>query len=286
MTEENAINELSPVEEDGAEELFDDEPAEEQETETEESGGYVPDRSYDGRILSLEIAVKNAASNEVISAALLQRGYDEEKFGEGLALVETAKDTQRARKSLHAKAVGMHRQFHFHFRALNENYWIYLLLFRKLFKSDDGIATLLELRGERKTRIAGKLEQISAFFLNAQDAGILDAVAAYNVGAAELALGHEKAEDAKRLYASYKEAEALAQNAKLKRDNALFELEQWVQIMVTCARTLLPEDLQMLEALFVMVPSVKILSKDRQKDVPPRFPRGPFSIPPIGIVNP
>jgi transcriptional antiterminator len=116
--------------------------------------------------------------------------------------------------------------------------------------------TQLQLKGNRKRDWAGWTAQVFSFYSRVEAEGMV-MMKKHGAKAEEVAQGKAMAEALMAIHQQKKSNAGDAQSATQKRDEALKALERWIADFKKVARVALQDDPQLLEALGIVVPSMR-----------------------------
>jgi hypothetical protein len=213
-------------------------------------------RSIDTQLNSAHLAITNALTNPQIQAYLNEFGYTSERIQQGKQLYEaalSAHQQQRADYGNQKTATTTLKQV---WDTAKKSYMRYLKVARIAFQDDAGVATRLELGGDRKTNLAGWLAQANQFYTNLLDSPeLLAQLHDYGITANKLQSGQADVQAVVTADLSQKNEKGDAQTATQTKGKAIAALQAWMSDFTAIARLSMENDRQLLEGLGIVVKS-------------------------------
>ncbi|NJN59574.1 MAG: hypothetical protein HC879_19845 [Leptolyngbyaceae cyanobacterium SL_5_9] len=213
-------------------------------------------KNIDALLNSAHVAIANSLTNAQIQSYLKEFGYTPERIQQGKLLYEAAlaaHQQQRAEYGDQRTATTALKQT---WETAKKSYMRYVKVARIAFKDNAGVATRLELEGDRKKTLSGWLAQANQFYTNLLNAPeLLTQLREYGITADKLQAGQAEvlAVDAANL--SQKTEKGDAQTATQAKEKAIAALQSWMSDFTGIARLALESDRQLLEALGIVVKS-------------------------------
>lgn len=212
--------------------------------------------SIDSFLNRAQVALDNAANTPKIQEYLLEYGYTPAKIQAGRKLYETAwalQQQQRKEYGEQIEATDTLRQIR---ETVNNNYMRCLKIARIAFQNNPGVATELDLNGDRKRSFSGWLSQIQQFYTNAlTNSTILQGLGEYGITEAILKQYQQEVNAVEAANLQQEKEKGDAQNATQQRDKAIDELNQWLSDFIAIARIALEAEPQLLESLGILARS-------------------------------
>lgn len=214
-------------------------------------------QSIDGKLLFAKNAITNGRDVAAISAVLVGHGYDTDTLNEGMALYEVADSLHLKQKQEYGEQYAATGALQAAKEAADKTYMRHLKLARVALKDEKSAEAALQLSGIRKESMSGWIQQAKAFYTNAStaSAAIKQKLAKVSVSEAEITAGVESMKQIEALLSVQLKEKGEAQDATLKRDTALDDLQEWMSDYIAIARVALEDQPQLLETLGIVEPS-------------------------------
>ncbi|RZM82903.1 hypothetical protein [Leptolyngbya iicbica] len=209
--------------------------------------------SIDGLLHDAQVAIDNALTNPEILDALSLFGYTADHLQQGKALYTTALTAQTTQQLEAGEQKSATAELEANRAIAHATYIRCVKIARVAFKRDAGIATQLDLNGERKRNLAGWLAQVNQFYINAlANPAVLAGLGNFGITPDKLQAGlaEVKAVEASNLTQEKEKGEAQA--ATQTRDQALDALQDWLSDYLAIAKVALEDNPQLLESLGVL----------------------------------
>lgn len=212
--------------------------------------------AIDKQLNEAEIFIGNALAVPEIREAFARARRDEAYFQEGKSLLDAARRLTRKQVDEYGdqyKATAALEAVREQARAV---YMRHLRMARLLFRDDVDAYKDLRLNGRRSERLSIWIEQAARFYDNLlADQAFLDRMAAFGVEEDELRTGRAMVDEVVRAMEVQDREESEAQEATLRRDEALDALSEWMRLTRGLAPILLADNPQKLEALGILARS-------------------------------
>jgi len=222
-------------------------------------------RSIDILLNSAHIAIANSLANAQIQAYLKEFGYTPERIQQGKLLYEAAlaaHQQQRADYGDQRTATTALKQT---WNTAKKSYMRYVKVARIAFRDNAGVATRLELEGDRKKTLSGWLAQANQFYANLLNAPeLLTQLREYGITADKLQAGQAEVQAVDAANLSQKTEKGDAQTATQTKEKAIAALQSWMSDFTRIARLALESDRQLLEGLGIVVKSRNTSSGERR----------------------
>ena len=210
----------------------------------------------DRQLNEAEVFIGNAMDVPEIRAAFARANRDDAYFQEGQDLLEAARrltqkqvdeygDQYKATVALEAAR-----------EKAGDIYMRHLQMARLLFRNDSDAQKDLLMYGRRRQALPAWMEQARTFYENLLASPLfIDRMEAFGVGEDELRAGHALVKEVAEAQRTQNEEESEAQEATLRRDEALDALAEWMVLSRGLAPLLLADQPQKLEALGILMRS-------------------------------
>jgi len=209
--------------------------------------------SIDSLLHDAQVAIDNALDNPDILDALSLFGYTAERIQQGKALYTTALSAQTTQQLEAGEQKSATAELEANRAVAHTTYMRLVKIARVAFKRDAGIATQLDLNGDRKRSLAGWLAQTTQFYVSAlTNPAIQVGFSEFGITGDKLRAGllEVRAVEASNLTQEKEKGEAQA--ATQTRDEALDALQEWLSDYLAIAKVALEDNPQLLEALGVL----------------------------------
>lgn len=203
------------------------------------------------RLENYRVALDGGLNHPFINLQMSSLGYDNEKIEEGKALHAKVLEFETLKNQRHGNQQGMSDSLKTDREAARKLYMKHVSFARLAFKEDKAVWQKLQLSGKRKTSIAGWLAQSRYFYEEVTH--VSDIMATVGITAEELQQAWAMIEAVAQARTQWIKEVGDAQLATQKRNQALHELDAWMQRYLKVARLALEEDEQLLEVLGVVV---------------------------------
>ena len=209
--------------------------------------------SIDGLLHEAQVAIDNALTNEQILSALSNFGYTAERIEQGKALYTDAFTAQTLQKLEAGEQKAATAELEAHRAVAHTTYMRLVKIARVAFKRDVGIATQLDLNGDRKRSLAGWLAQVNQFYANAlANPAVLEGLGNFGITRKKLQAGLAEVNAVEASNLTQEKEKGEAQAATQTRDAALDALQEWLSDYLAIAKVALEDNPQLLEALGVL----------------------------------
>ncbi len=209
--------------------------------------------SIDGLLHDAQVAIDNALTNEQILTALSDFGYTAERIQQGKALYTTALAAQTTQQMEAGEQKSATAELESTRAVAHTTYMRFVKVARVAFKRDAGIATQLDLGGERKRNLASWLAQANQFYTNAlANPAVLEGLGEFGITKKKLQAGLAEVNAVEASNLTQEKEKGDAQAATQTRDKALDTLQEWLSDYLAIAKVALEDNPQLLEALGVL----------------------------------
>ncbi|SNS84027.1 hypothetical protein SAMN05421640_1466 [Ekhidna lutea] len=211
--------------------------------------------TIDAKLLSAQVAIDNALSNETIKAAVALFGYSETKLLAGKSLLDEAQNKQANQKKEYGEQFAATDELDQAVTEANQVYMRHVKVARIALNGMRGATEALQLAGRRKQSYSGWIKQCNIFYTNALgDTAIKAKLADFGIDEAVLQEAQTKVRDVEARLAAQLKEKGEAQESTQQRDEALEALLDWTSDFVAIARIALESDPQLLEILGIVEP--------------------------------
>ncbi|UXP32943.1 hypothetical protein N6H18_03105 [Reichenbachiella agarivorans] len=210
-------------------------------------------QTIDAQLLQAEVAIHNATTNDAVKSAMALYGYDTTKVAENQALLDQGKTLHTKQKKEYGEQYSATDALSKSMKTADKWYIKHVKIARIALKNERGIWQSLQINGRRKKSQSGWVSQATVFYLNAlSNPDVLTAMNQFGVSQEVLASTQLLVQDvANKLSIQLKET-GEAQDATIKRDEALDLLMDWMSDFKAIARIALEDDAQLLEMLGIV----------------------------------
>lgn len=209
--------------------------------------------SIDGLLYDAQVAIDNALTNEQILAALSNFGYTAERIQQGKALYTKALNAQTTQQMEAGEQKSATAELEANRAVAHTTYMRFVKIARVAFKRNAGIATQLDLGGDRKRSLAGWLAQANQFYTNAlANPAVLEGLGNFGITQKKLQAGLAEVNAVETSNLTQEKEKGDAQAATQTRDKALDALQEWLSDYLAIAKVALEDNPQLLEALGVL----------------------------------
>lgn len=209
--------------------------------------------SIDGLLHDAQVAIDNALNTPDILDALSLFGYTSDRLQQGKALYTTALTAQTTQQLEAGEQRTATAELEAHRAVASATYIRFVKIARVAFKRDAGIATQLDLNGDRKRALAGWLAQAHQFYTNAlANPTVLAGFSEFGITPDKLQAGLAEVQAVEASNLTQEKEKGEAQAATQKRDEALDALQEWLSDYLAIAKVALEDNPQLLEALGVL----------------------------------
>jgi hypothetical protein len=206
--------------------------------------------SIDALLHGAQVAIDNALNNKQILAALSDLGYTAERIQQGKALYTTALSAQNTQQMEAGEQKSATAELEANRAVANATYMRFVKIARVAFKRDAGIATQLDLGGDRKRNLAGWLAQVNQFYTNAlANPAVMEGLGNFGITHDKLQAGLAEVNVVEASNLTQEKEKGEAQAATQTRDQALDALQEWLSDYLAIAKVALEDNPQLLEAL-------------------------------------
>ena len=199
------------------------------------------------------LLAEGVKQNPEIKNKLAKVGFTDADIQRGVDLLQAVVDckTQQSMGIGAQKAVT--QSFKEHQAEINQQYLYHLGIAKIALRNDLSLWDVLQLKGRRKTTMAGWFSQVQAFYGNIALATA--AMKKHGVTADELTQVRQKLTAAAQLRVTQAQKKGESQSATQQHQRSLSELQQWERDLRYLAKFALKDDPQQLEALGIVVPA-------------------------------
>ncbi len=213
-------------------------------------------KSIDARLVQFSILIANATRHPKVKQKMEQYGYTATRIQEGQNLIDQLTLLQHEKESCYSQGNALKQQLKNDVKALKALYIEHLTIARFAFRGNAYMEAQLQLKGSRKKDWAGWTAQILSYYSRVEAEGMA-AMKKHGAKAEEMAQGKAMAEALTAIYQQKKSNAGDAQSATQKRDDVFKALNRWAGNFKKVARIALQDDPQLLEALGMVIPSVR-----------------------------
>lgn len=213
-------------------------------------------RTIDARLILFRTLIGNAAKHPKVKQQMELYGYTATRMQEAQNLLDQVTLLQLEKENCYSQRQALRQKLRQDVKTLKTLYAEHLTIARFAFRGDAYMEAHLQLKGNRKKDWAGWTTQVLGFYSRVEAEGMA-MMKKHGAKAEEVAQGKAMAEALMALDQQKKSNAGDAQSATQKRDEVLKALERWVSDFKKVARVALQEDPQLLEALDIVVPSVR-----------------------------
>ena len=213
-------------------------------------------KEIDELLLKSGTATTNASTHAEVGALLLLYGYTPERIDEGKTLCTNATALYQQQIKERGDQTQASSDLNKAIDIANDPYIDQLKIARIVFRNEPGMWTKLELSGKRKCTQSGWINQAKIFYTNLlADEAALSKMAVYGSSVEKLESEAALVADAEAKQAIQRREMGEAQEATLKRDQAIEALDDWYSDFRKIARIALKTQPQYLEMLGIVEPS-------------------------------
>jgi len=213
-------------------------------------------RSIDTLLNAAHIAITNSLTNAQVQTYLSEFGYTPERLQQGNLLYETALAAHQQQRADYGDQKTATTTLNQAWDTAKKSYVRYLKVARIAFKDNAGVATRLELDGDRKKSLSGWLAQANQFYANLLNApDLLTQLREYGITPDKLQAGQADLQAVSTANLSQKTEKGDAQTATQAKEKAIAALKAWMSDFTAIARLALESDRQLLEGLGIMAKS-------------------------------
>lgn len=207
-------------------------------------------RTIDTLLNAAHLAIANALANPQIQTYLSEFGYTPERLQQGKRLYDTALAAHQQQRADYGNQKTATMTLNQTWDTAKKSYMRYLKVARIAFKQHAGIATRLELEGDRKSSLSGWLAQADQFYANLLNAPeLLAQLQEYGITADKLHAGQAEVQAVAAANLAQKTEKGDAQTATQTKEKAIAALQAWMSDFTAIARLALEDDQQLLEGL-------------------------------------
>ncbi|MBD1867268.1 hypothetical protein H6F95_08140 [Cyanobacteria bacterium FACHB-471] len=222
-------------------------------------------RSIDILLNSAHVAIANSLTNSQIQAYLKEFGYTPERIQQGKLLYEAALAAHQQQRADYGNQRTATTALQQAWETAKKSYMRYVKVARIAFKDNVGVATRLELEGDRKKTLSGWLAQANQFYTNLLNAPeLLTQLREYGITADKLQAGQAEVQAVDAANLSQKTEKGDAQTATQTKEKAIAALQSWMSDFTRIARLALESNRQLLEGLGIVVKSRNTSSGERR----------------------
>jgi hypothetical protein len=206
--------------------------------------------TVDQRLAAMQLALDALDADDAMQASLADVGYDAPRLAHGRQLYDAAANLHLHQQAEYGQQYAATDALDAAWEAADAEYARLVKIARVALKSQPGHWTTLDLVGPRKASLSGWLLQARQFYQNAlAQPTILAALATYGISAGRLQAGQNLVAAVEAANVDQKRERGEAQEATLKRDNALDAMDDWYSDFIAIARVVLDDTPQQLEKL-------------------------------------
>ncbi len=211
------------------------------------------DSTIANQLMKAAVIVNNAVLEDILSEMSLV-GYSREVVQEGKTLLERAEALVQLRQKEFGDQIGATDALETEKAAVNKRYMRSLKLIRIHLADDSMAETTLGLKGRRKKSISGWSGQAKMLYNNLlNNDNWITELAAINITAETIQNELTAVDSVLDLYWTQQKEIGEAQEATIKRDEALDKLFDWTGRYKKIARIALEDSVQSLEKLGIVV---------------------------------
>jgi hypothetical protein len=199
-----------------------------------------------------QLTLTNATDPEILEATQ-NFNYDTERIAEGTVLLQQAQQLNIKQEKEYGEQYSATTVLDNAIDEFNDStYMPHIRLARKLFASDNGILSMLDVNGRRRWRYEEYISQARTFYYNALSTPqVLSKFSLVNITTETLQAGLDQLANLDLLRAAQKKESGEAQQATDDRDRAMDEINEWMSLYYTVAKIALADKPQLLEKLGV-----------------------------------
>jgi hypothetical protein len=221
-------------------------------------------RNIDTLLNSAHIAITNSLANPQIQSYLSEFGYTPDRIQQGRLLYETALAAHQQQQADYGDQKTATITLTQTWDTAKKSYMRYLKVARIAFKDNVGVATRLQLDGDRKKTLSGWLGQANQFYTNLLNAPeLLTQLREYGITSDKLAAGQAEVQAVATANLLQKTEKGDAQTATQIKGKAIAALQAWMSDFTAIARLALENDRQLLEGLGIVIKSRNIGSAEK-----------------------
>lgn len=199
-----------------------------------------------------QLTLTNATDPEILEATQ-NFNYDTERIAEGTVLLQQAQQLNIKQEKEYGEQYSATTVLDNAIDEFNDStYMPHIRLARKLFATDNGILSMLDVNGRRRWRYEEYISQARTFYNNALSTPqVLSKFAMVNITTETLQASLDQLNNLDLLRAAQKKESGEAQQATDDRDRAMDEINEWMSLYYTVAKIALADKPQLLEKLGV-----------------------------------
>ncbi|KOH43876.1 hypothetical protein [Sunxiuqinia dokdonensis] len=199
-----------------------------------------------------QLTLTNATDPEILEATQ-NFNYDTERIAEGTVLLQQAQQLNIKQEKEYGEQYSATTVLDNAIDEFNDStYMPHIRLARKLFATDNGILSMLDVNGRRRWRYEEYISQARTFYNNALSTPqVLSKFAMVNITTETLQASLDQLNNLDLLRAAQKNESGEAQQATDDRDRAMDEINEWMSLYYTVAKIALADKPQLLEKLGV-----------------------------------
>jgi hypothetical protein len=202
------------------------------------------------KLLSAQVAIDNAISNDEIKALLADYGYDETRLAEGKLLLDNVNQLQQTQQKEYGDQFEATNALNSIWNNAYNEYMRFVKISRVALKNELAISQKLGLNGTRKETLSGWLGQAKQFYLNGlSDSTVLSKLSSFGITQAKLEAGKILVDETEAKNAIQEKEKGEAQQATVERDKVADQLFEWLADFIVIARIALESKPQLLEIL-------------------------------------
>lgn len=207
-------------------------------------------------LLSAQVMINNALTDEIIKQSLAAYGYTDETLLAGKKLYENVTALQNIRLREYGEQIAATSELNESKEKAKQQYMKTLKIARVALKESAKASKAIMLHGIRKRNFSGWLEQAQAFYANLIcDDEFISILSAYGYTQEKLEQEFAFINKVIAKHLIQKKETGEAQEATVIRDKALDDLANWISDFKVVARVALAENPQQLEKLGIIIKS-------------------------------
>lgn len=207
-------------------------------------------------LLSAQVMINNALTDEVIKQSLAAYGYTDETLLAGKKLYERVTALQNLRYSEYGEQIAATSELKKSKDKAKQQYMKTLKIARVALKESAKAGEAIMLCGVRKRNLSGWLEQAQIFYANLlRDVEFITRLSAYGYTREKLEREFALIDQVIAKSLAQKKETGEAQEATIIRDKALDDLAAWISDFKAVVRVALADNPQQLEKLGIIVKS-------------------------------
>jgi hypothetical protein len=213
-------------------------------------------QTIDTLLNSAHIAITNSLTNHQIQSYLSEFGYTPERIQQGKLLYDAALAAHQQQRADYGDQKSATTALTQAWDTARKSYIRYVKVARIAFKDNAGVATRLELEGDRKKALSGWLAQATQFYTNLLNAPeLLNQLREYGITSEKLQAGQAEVQAVVTANLSQKTEKGDAQTATQTKGKAIADLKAWMSNFTAIARLALENDRQLLQGLGITIKS-------------------------------